>query len=330
MAAAAVHRDGRPLRFATGERSILSGNRVTTEDVWHLGSITKSITATLVARLVDAGQIKWDDTVGAALGKAVPDMQAQYRDATFRHLLSHRSGLPGDIPALRFAGFTLHDSADVIGARLQYASIALGLKPLHALEAAYLYANNGYVVAGAMLEARLGETTEALTRRHVFESLGLGTAGFGPPGRFGELTQPVGHADDMDMKLLRVVGIKALKPQSPGMPQTDNPVPLGPAGRAHMSLDDVLRYLEAHRDRTSFLTPASWDVLHTPPFGGNYAMGWMRRADGSLWHNGSNNRWYAEVLFNSSTGLAACAVANEARPAACTAVSRALQEVAAT
>ena len=42
-----------------------------------------------------------------------------------------------------------------------------------------------------------------------------------------------------------------------------------------MSLQDFLRYLGAHRDQPAFLQPETWSLLHTPPFGGNYAMGWI-------------------------------------------------------
>jgi hypothetical protein len=51
--------------------------------------------------------------------------------------------------------------------------------------------------------------------------------------------------------------------------------------------------------------------LHSPPFGGDYAMGWHVRGDGSLWHSGSNTLWYAEALVDSSAGVAAAAASND-------------------
>jgi len=86
----------------------------------------------------------------------------------------------------------------------------------------------------------------------------------------------------------------------------------------------MLVYLSAHRDQSSFLSKESWRTLHTPPFGGDYAMGWIVRSDGSLWHNGSNTMWYAEVLFNSRTGVSAVATCNESRPAAMNIVGKVL------
>jgi hypothetical protein len=78
-----------------------------------------------------------------------------------------------------------------------------------------------------------------------------------------------------------------------------------------MSLRDMLHYLIAHRDKSEFLKPQTWTMLHTPPFGGDYAMGWLVRPDGARWHNGSNTLWYAEALFDSANGVAAAAACND-------------------
>ena len=43
----------------SGERRRGSGIPVTVDDRWHVGSITKSMTATLLAVLEDDGQLSW-------------------------------------------------------------------------------------------------------------------------------------------------------------------------------------------------------------------------------------------------------------------------------
>jgi hypothetical protein len=78
-----------------------------------------------------------------------------------------------------------------------------------------------------------------------------------------------------------------------------------------MSLEDLRRYLSAHRDREAFLKPERWTLLHTPPFGGNYAMGWVVQGEGVLWHNGSNTLWYAEALIDRARGVVAAAASND-------------------
>jgi CubicO group peptidase (beta-lactamase class C family) len=317
--AAASARKGGPMRvWVDGERAVGSGIAVEEGDLWHLGSIGKSMTATLIGRLADAGALRWDETVGDALKNVAPEMSHAYRSATFRHLLSHRSGLPKDLAPGDFARFSrlLDDAREE---RKTFARLALAMPPTGAMGATYEYSNNGYVVAGAMLEARLGKSWEHLIREHLFEPLQLASAGFGAPGQKGKIDQPVGHAGGEDRRAYPIGGIV-----------TDNPVALGPAGRIHMSLPDLLRYLSAHRDRSAYLRPDTWTALHTPPFVGNYAMGWIVRGNGALSHAGSNTLWYAEVLVDPAAGIAAAAGSNDGYMAkSAPAVGRALIEAAA-
>ncbi|HYD86631.1 MAG TPA: serine hydrolase domain-containing protein [Vitreimonas sp.] len=302
LAAAAAHRDGRRLDLADGVRVQGRSEQVTTQDVWHLGSITKSMTSTLVARCVEAGAVSWDDTVGAVLAGAIADMRPEYRDANFRHLLSHRAGLQANLPITDFVRYR-RENEDPREERVAFARQALRQEPIGPKEQSFLYSNNGYVIAGAMLEAKLGASWETLIRRHVFEPLGMASAGFGAPGARAAYDQPAGHAGGL---------VGGLRPHLPGDAITDNPAVLGPAGRVHAAFDDVLKYLAAHRDGAAFLNAESWRTLHTPPFGGDYAMGWVKRGD-ALWHNGSNTLWYAEVTFDRTSGVAAVAAANDGR-----------------
>ena len=74
----------------------------------------------------------------------------------------------------------------------------------------------------------------------------------------------------------------------------------------------MARYLSAHASRDGgFLSPDSWDRLHTPPFGGEYALGWVVTAPDRRWHNGSNTMWYAEAAFDTDGGRAAAVVVND-------------------
>jgi CubicO group peptidase (beta-lactamase class C family) len=142
MAAAAANRDGRAIAFADGLRAIGQPQPVTTSDQWHLGSITKSMTATLVARAVEAGAIAWTDTVGDVLGAAIPEMRADYRDANFRHLLSHRSGLPANIEMSQLLAFP-RESDDARADRVAYARLGLQQAPVGPKEQTFTYSNTG-------------------------------------------------------------------------------------------------------------------------------------------------------------------------------------------
>jgi hypothetical protein len=124
MIAAARTLAGRSVSFADGQRRLGNPLAVKTSDKWHMGSCTKSMTATLIARLAEDGIVSWNDTVGSVLGTTIEGLRAEYRDANFLHLLSHRSGLAGNIPLAALTRFP-RESADAREDRKRYATIAL-------------------------------------------------------------------------------------------------------------------------------------------------------------------------------------------------------------
>lgn len=270
-----------PVIIADGLRAAGNPSPVTAQDKWHLGSITKSLTATLFARAVEAGAIGWDTPIESVL----PDVPRRHRGLTAIELLSHHAGLAKDIPLQELFAMPMVE-ADARANRRRYAESALDMRPIGQARSSYAYSNAGYVLVARMIEEATGFLYETHARNEVFEPLGLASAGFGPPGSPDKLDQPWGHEN--------------------GAPVwADNPAVMAPAGGLHMALDDVATYLRAHRDRVPLLRPESWAQLHTPRYGSMSALGWIAGRDGSLWHNGSNTRWYAEVLVEPKTGLIA-------------------------
>lgn len=306
--------DGPVTVLVDGLRSSDDTAPVMVDDRWLLASVSKSMTATLVARLIEVGGIGWDTTVADVLGDAVPDMLEQYRQATFRHLLSHHAGLQPNINGADFMTFTRTALDDAREERLRYAGFALKQEPAAALGERMLYANNGYVITGAMLEMKFGQPWEKLIATHLFEPLGITSFGFGPPGTPGQLDQPLGHTKRQDNG--------ELVPGRPGSGVAiDNPYAMGPSGRVHMNLADLIRYLRAHLQRPeTFLSRASWATLHTPPFTPGYAMGWFAYG-GTLRHSGALSRWQSCASVDHARGTVAASIANSGTPAAASAVA---------
>jgi CubicO group peptidase (beta-lactamase class C family) len=282
--------DGPAHIMVDGWRSTANRVPVRAGDRWHLGSVTKSLTATLAARLVERGLLDWTTSIGDVLGPRVPDMQAVYRSLTLLHLLCHRGGLVRDVPASAYVHLPPEQQ------RVAYVRTGLQEPPLGPAGANTVYSNVDYVVAGLMLELVAGAQWEELLTDQVLQPLGLREAGFGPPGTADGLDQPQGHR----------MGAHGLEPV-----RTDVPFAMAPAGRVNMALADLVRYLRAHRDRpTDFLQQPSWDKLHTPPFGGNYALGWEVSPRGVLSHGGTNGWWKSEVRVDPERGLVCAAVTN--------------------
>jgi CubicO group peptidase (beta-lactamase class C family) len=82
---------------ATGVRKAGTNVAATTDDLWHLGSDTKAMTATLIGDLIEQGKLKWDSTVAEVFPELAAGMNPEFRKVTLLHLLSHRAGLPHDL-----------------------------------------------------------------------------------------------------------------------------------------------------------------------------------------------------------------------------------------
>jgi len=85
-------------RAAVGIRKWGDPTPVTTNDVFHIGSCTKSMTATLTAMLIDDGKLRWDTTIAEVFPELKGQMDRRYESVTVEKLLRHRGGVPGNPP----------------------------------------------------------------------------------------------------------------------------------------------------------------------------------------------------------------------------------------
>ena len=96
LALAVVNRAGPMLVQGYGLRDVEQNLRVDGDTLFHIGSTHKSMTALLVATLVDEGALGWETPVV----EIDPDFALADDEATatvtFRHLLSMTSGIPDD------------------------------------------------------------------------------------------------------------------------------------------------------------------------------------------------------------------------------------------
>jgi len=292
---------------AVGVRKAGTDTRVTPDDQWHLGSDTKAMTAVLIASLIEKGRLEWSTSIGESFPDLAQDMQPEMRKITLLQLLSHRSGLPANtLWGLVSTQAPLQEQRRNVVKSL--SSMKLKSEP----GTAYEYSNLGYVVAGAMAEKVTGRPWETLIAQAVFEPLGMKSAGFGGTGTAGKIDQPWPHGTDG-------------KPTPGNGPAVDNPPVLGPAGTIHCSLADwaafVADQLRGEQGTGALLKPGSYKMLHKPPFGGDYALGWLavQRSWGGgtvLTHAGSNTMNYAVVWIAPLRDIAVLVCTNQGGSAA--------------
>ncbi|MHC4627043.1 MAG: serine hydrolase domain-containing protein, partial [Planctomycetota bacterium] len=300
---AAIVRGGKVVeKAASGVRRFDRSDCVQIGDRFHLGSVAKSFTATMIGKLVEDGILRWDITIGQVL-EDVP-MRAEYRNVTLEQLLQHRGGVPAMASAGEFAeGFK--SGRPPAEARAALVRQVLTEKPFKPGE--YSYSNAGYVVAGYMAEHLTRRSWEELMRSLVFEPLELRSAGFRWPATHDHPDQSWGH-----------VGTPPNLSVQDCAEEPSGEDYYGPAGSVHCSIEDLAHYAAFHlqglRGIDGMLKAETVRRLHTPAPGEHYMGGWVvnkedegERRDG---HEGTAGTFFAMVQLYPNEKLAVVASAN--------------------
>jgi CubicO group peptidase (beta-lactamase class C family) len=149
------------------------GEAKSADDIFLLASISKPISAAAVMTLFDRGQLALDDPVR----KIIPEFTGGARDEiTIRHVLTHVSGLPDQLPeneALRRRHASL----------AEFTEAAVRTPLLFEPGSRYSYSSMGILLAAEMAQRIAGVPFHELVDRTVFQPLqmtrsALGLGGF--------------------------------------------------------------------------------------------------------------------------------------------------------
>jgi CubicO group peptidase (beta-lactamase class C family) len=151
--------DGSTEVAVAGRPDIENAEEVTVSTSFMLGSTIKVLTAALVCRLVEKGELSFDDSIA----KWLPETKAifgQYAsEATIRQLLSHSGGIVDYFEPVD--GLT-----DLV---TKLAKVELVGPPGKIIS----YSNAGYMILGALLEKVTGRSWDTLARSEVLDPLKL-------------------------------------------------------------------------------------------------------------------------------------------------------------
>ena len=135
-----------------------------------IGSTTKALTAVAVLQLADRSLLRLDDRIG----KHLPNFRLAGENGdtgiTIRHALTHTAGLPPtpmNGPEFLFSDDVTDEAAQQFVAELATA------EPVWPPGAGWLYANDGYVLVGRIIEAVSGMSYEQYMAENLFQPLGL-------------------------------------------------------------------------------------------------------------------------------------------------------------
>jgi CubicO group peptidase (beta-lactamase class C family) len=152
-----------------GVADVMTGDAVTAETRFSVGSLTKSMVATVLARLAGDGLVSLEDP----LAERVPELRGVgwAERATVRDLLANRSGLP------------LRDDFEFGFARRKDRNVAefaeeLAVAAAGSASPAWSYTNVGWCLLGRVIETATGLAWEDAMRRYLFETAGMRHAVF--------------------------------------------------------------------------------------------------------------------------------------------------------
>src|SRR6266699_1061763 len=168
-AAVAVVRDGKvALVKGYGVRDVTKAGAVDENTIFQLASVTKTLTATAAATVVDQGKLDWDKPIFNYLPEFVGYDPYMTRWLTERDLLAQRTGWPA------FTGDQLdsfgYDRAEILR-RLRF------FKPRYSLREVAQYSNPGFFLAGEVAARASGQSWNDLVEKRLFKPLEMSRSG---------------------------------------------------------------------------------------------------------------------------------------------------------
>jgi CubicO group peptidase (beta-lactamase class C family) len=218
LAASVVHHGDVLYAKGFGVRDVDTGVSVDAKTVFQLASVSKSLSATVVAGLVGRNVVQWADPVVSHLPcfeLSVPYVTA---NVSYGDLFSHRSGLPDH------AGDLLED----LGYDRDHILHALRLLRLSPFRSSYAYTNFGLTAAAVSAAAAAGMDWASAGDSVLFRPLGMSATSF----RYSDF---LAQADRAAMHV-RVNGKWYQK-------YTRNADPEAPAGGASSNVLDLAKWM---------------------------------------------------------------------------------------
>ncbi len=271
------------------------GKRPYTPDmVSCIGSVTKQFTGAAIVALEAQGKLKTTDPIS----KYLPGVPADKAAITIHHLLTHTAGFRGDLGGSDEEPI----ERDALVAKVLAAPLASA--PGERFE----YSNEGFSLAGAIVERVSGLGYEAFLRQYLFLPAGMKDTGYQAPG-WPLSRLPLGYG--MDGKAWGRVFKNGWLPDGPGWYLRAN-------GGIHSSLGDLYRWhlaLETGKVLPGDAVKKLQTGYAPAPGGERYAYGWgvqkTRRGTTVVTHNGGNGFFFTDFRRYVDEGVVIIAMSNQ-------------------
>lgn len=262
------------------------------DQLFEIGSITKTFTANLLAQAVVDGSLKLSDPIPVTYQKAGSTI-------TYQHLTTHTSGIiAGIFPGFQSSNeFLPFDGLTIPLFKKLYAETLLESLP----GAKINYSNMGISLLGLILSESASKPYEALVAEKIFRPLGMMNSYFEVPEsqvrKFsaGLIVNDEGNFQEIPHWELYKTAID-------------------PAGGIVSNIGDMIKYARANLDPVNSTLSESIALSHEPlvkynDAGSWFGMNWvLKPSSGIVWHNGRTYGFNSILVASKRKGQAIVAL----------------------
>jgi CubicO group peptidase (beta-lactamase class C family) len=256
---------------------------------FELGSVTKALVGSLLAKMAAQGRLGLDDPVG----RWVPELNGTPAGGlTLRSLATHHSGLPRVPMSVAFLWSGMRDPRDPY----RHYSVADLLSDLRAwtppAQTEFAYSNLGFALLGLALERAATQPLAHLMASEILQPAGASGAGL-----------------EAELATGQIQGYDASGRATPAW----NLGAFAGAGALRANAPQMLALLEAARlGRAPFDAGAQLEQARRHATG-SVGLGWMRtekHGDRIVWHNGGTGGFRSFFGYSELSGRAVMLMAN--------------------
>jgi len=290
-----IYPDGHTQFISEGYLSKDKKKRVTKNTIFEIGSITKTFTALILARLVEQKKVALDDPIDKFLPDSVHAPSYQGQKISLQDLATHTSGLPrlpsNFSPKNRlnpYADYSIHDLYEFLD--------TYGLKQTPG--SVYEYSNLGMGLLGHLLEIASHQSYAQLLQKYITNPLEMNDTEIQVTGnKKNRLAAPYNYGDPVE--------------------HWDFPTLTG-AGAIRSTTNDLIKYMKGQMGIQGSDMEAAMEMTHKIHFNageGNIdgiGLAWIRAAkrDTLFWHNGQTGGFHSFIGWNREKHVGVVVLAN--------------------
>jgi CubicO group peptidase (beta-lactamase class C family) len=267
-----------------GKPSLKSDQTVNGDTVFEIGSVTKVFTATLLADMVERGEVSLNDPISKYLPKSVKTPTRNGKEITLLDLSTQTSGLPR-LPG-NLAPKDIQNPYADYSVEQMYAFLS-SYTLTRDIGSQYEYSNLGVGLLGHLLTLRAGKDYETLVRTRICQPLKM---------------------DSTRVKLTPELQARLATGHNPALlpvPNWDLPTLAG-AGALRSTVNDMLKFVAANLGLNKSPLLAAMQMAHqsrhdteTPDL--EIGLNWhiLKKFDTVIvWHNGGTGGYHSFIGFD--------------------------------